>query len=171
MNLDEKQINIFHYPDGLAEIIDDEVQKRLPYNSYFFTLNFRKKTEYSYSVAFAFADYQIFTPKIKMYANYKETILGGSLLDGIIQGFKIFLKEEAVKRNIELNITTARLKKYLLLYASVQGELTFLGSTRWKLGTPKVQTEIKNFMYEELKLYFANNEDKTIHIIQTLQDE
>ena len=168
---DEKQINIFHYPDGLAEIIDDEVQKRLPYNSYFFTLNFRKKTEYSYSVAFAFADYQVFTPKIKMYANYKETILGGSLLNGIIQGFKIFLKEEAAKRNIKLNMSTTRLKKYLLLYASVQGELTFLGSTRWKLGTPKVQTEIKNFMYEELKLYFANNEDKTIHIIQTLQDE
>lgn len=168
---DEQQINIFHYPDGLAEIIDDEVQKRLPYNSYFFTLNFRKKTEYSYSVAFAFADYQVFTPKIQMYANYKETILGGSLLNGIIQGFKMSLKEEAVKRNIKLNISTTILKKYLLLYASVQGELTFLGSTRWKLGTPKVQMEIKNFMYEELKLYFANNEDKVIHILQILQDE
>ncbi len=168
---DEQQINIFHYPDGLAEIIDYEVQKRLPYDSYFFTLNFQKKTEYSYSVAFAFANSQVFTPKIKMYANYKETILGGSLLDGIIQGFKKFLKEEAVKRNMKLNISTTRLKKYLLLYGSVQGELTFLGSTRWKLGTPKVQKEIKNFMYEELKLYCANNEDRTVQILQILQDE
>ncbi|UTX48042.1 hypothetical protein [Chryseobacterium sp. MA9] len=167
---DEQQINIFHYPNGLAEIINYEVEKRLRYD-FFFTLNFLKKTEYSYSVAFAFADNQIFKPKIKIYANYQETFLGGSLLDGIIQGFKMSLKEEAVKRNMKLNISTTRLKKYLLLYASVQGELTFLGSTRWKLGTPKVQTEIKNFMYEELKLYFANNEDKAIHILQILQDE
>ncbi|MDR3023754.1 hypothetical protein [Chryseobacterium sp.] len=168
---DEQQINIFHYPNGLAEIINYEVEKSLLYDFYFFTLNFRKKTEYSYSVAFAFADNQIFKPKIKIYANYQETFLGGSLLDGIMQGFKMSLKEEAAKRNMKLNISTTRLKKYLLLYASVQGELTFLGSTRWKLGTLKVQTEIKNFMYEELKLYFANNEDKVIHILQILRDE
>jgi DNA gyrase/topoisomerase IV subunit B len=168
---DEQQINIFHYSDGLAEIIDYEVQKRLQYDFCFFTLNFQKKTEYSYSVAFAFVDSQVFKPKIKMYANYKETILGGSLLDGIIQGFKMFLKKEAAKRNMKLNISSSRLKKHLLLYGSVQGDLTFLGSTRWKLGTPKVQTEIKKFMYEELKLYFANNEDKAIHILQIIQDE
>ena len=168
---DEQQINIFHYPNGLAEIINYEMEKRLQYNFFFFTLNFLKKTEYSYSVAFAFADSQVFQPKIKIYANYQETLLGGSLLDGIMQGFKMSLREEAVKRSMKLNISTAKLKKYLLLYSSVQGELIFLGSTRWKLGTPKVQVEIKNFMYEELKLYFANNEDKAIRILQILQDE
>lgn len=165
----ELQINIFHYPKGLSEIIDFEIEKNFRYNSPFFKLNLNKKTDFSYSLSLAFVEGLSLKPRIKVYANYKETILGGSLLNGILQGFKKFLKEEAVKSNLKLNISNTKLKNHLLLYASVNGELSFLGATRWKLGTPKVQSEIKEFVYQELKFYFSDKKDKLNDIIDILQ--
>jgi DNA gyrase/topoisomerase IV subunit B len=168
---DELQINIFHYPKGLSEIIDFELVKNFRYDSPFFKLNFNKKTNFSYSLSLAFVGGWSLKPKIKVYANYKETILGGSLLDGILQGFRKFLKEEALKKNLNLNISNAKLKKHLLLYASVNGDLSYLGSTRWKLGTPKVQSEIKEFIYQELKSYFTDKENTITDILNALQDQ
>lgn len=166
----ELQINIFHYPKGLSEITDFELVKNFRYDSPFFKLKFDKKTDFSYSVSLAFVGGWSLKPKIKMYANYKETILGGSLLDGILQGFKKFLKEETLKNNLKLNISNTKLKNHLLLYASVSGELSYLGSTRWKLGTPKVQLEIKEFIYHELKSYFINKKDKLADILDLLKN-
>lgn len=166
----ELQINVFHYPKGLSEIVDFEIEKNFRYNSPFFKLNFNEKTDFSYSLSLAFVGELNLKPKIKVYANYKETIFGGSLLNGILQGFKKFLKDEAVKSNLKLNISNTKLKNHLLLYASVNGELSFLGATRWKLGTPKVQSEIKEFVYYELKLYFTDKEDELKDIIDVLQN-
>jgi DNA gyrase/topoisomerase IV subunit B len=168
---EEKQINIFHYPEGLGEIIDYELEKRFMHTSPCFKLNFKKDTTFSYSLAVAFIDSWHFKPKTKVYANYEETILGGSLLDGIVQGLKKFFREEALKRQMKVNLTSSRLKKHFLIYASVTGKLSYLGSTRSKLGTPKVQTETKKFLYEELKLYFANKSDKIEEILEAFQDE
>jgi len=167
----ELQINIFHYPKGLSEIIEFELVKNFRYDSPFFKLNFNEKTDFSYSLSLAFVGGWSLKPKIKIYANYKETILGGSLLDGILQGFRKFLKEEASKKNINLNISNTKLKKHLLLYASVNGELSYLGSTRWKLGTPKVQSEIKEFIYQELQSYFTDKENIITDILDVLQDQ
>lgn len=164
----EKQINFFHYPNGLAEILDLELEKRPEYDSAFFKLNFLKNTEFSYSLALAFVGGWNLKPKIKVYANYKETVLGGSLLDGIFEGFKKFLKEESSKRNLNINVGNAKLKKHLYFYASVRGDLKYLGSTRWKLGTPKVKTEIKEYVYEELKSLFKGKEDKITEMLEVL---
>ncbi|MFC7346383.1 hypothetical protein ACFQO9_06570 [Chryseobacterium zhengzhouense] len=166
----ELQINIFHYPKGLSEITDFELVKNFRYDSPFFKLKLDKKTDFSYSVSLTFVDGWSLKPKIKVYANYKETILGGSLLDGILQGFKKFLKEETFKNNLKLNVSNTKLKNHLLLYASVNGELSFLGATRWKLGTPKVQLEIKEFIYQELKSYFIDKKDKLADILDVLQN-
>ncbi|SFN83449.1 DNA gyrase B [Chryseobacterium oleae] len=167
----EKQINIFHYPKGLSEIIDYELEKSFSYYSSVFKLNFEKKTKFSYSLALAFVSSYWVKPKLKIYANYKETVLGGSLLDGIFQGLKKFLNEESSKRNLKLSIRTVKLQKHLCLYASVRGELTYLGATRWKLGTPKVQIEIKEFVYQELKLYFTDKESQVSGILDILQED
>lgn len=166
----ELQINIFHYPKGLSEITDFELVKNFRYDSPFFKLKLDKKTDFLYSVSLAFVGGWSLKPKIKVYANDKETILGGSLLNGIFQGFKNFFKEEALKRNINMNISNAKLKKHLLLYAAVRGELSYLGSTKWKLGTPKVQLEIKEFVYLELQSYFSDKEDELKNIIDVLQN-
>lgn len=167
---DNEQVNFFHYPKGLVEIIDFELKKNFLYNSIAFKLSFNKKTDFSYSLALAFVKSYWIKPKIKVYANDKETILGGSLLDGIFQGFKNFFKEEALKKNINMNISNAKFKKHLLLYAAVRGELSYLGSTKWKLRTPKVQLEIKEFVYLELQLYFSDKEDELKDVIDVLQD-
>ncbi|HBV18019.1 hypothetical protein [Chryseobacterium carnipullorum] len=167
----EKQINIFHYPKGLSEIIDYELEKSFSYYSSVFKLNFEKKTEFSYSLALAFVSSYWVKPKLKIYANYKETVLGGSLLDGILQGLKKFLNEESSKRNLKLSIRNVKLQKHLCLYASVRGELAYLGATRCKLGTPKVQTEIKEFVYQELKLYFADKESQVSGILDILMED
>ncbi|WP_099765927.1 hypothetical protein [Chryseobacterium sp. 52] len=167
----EKQINFFHYKNGLAEIIEYELKKNALYISPVFKLDFQKDTEFSYSLALAFVeDYGLKLNKIKVYANYKETILGGSLLDGIFQGLKKFFKEESLKRNLKLSVTNAKLRKYLFIYASVKGELVYLGSVKWKLGTPKVQTEIRKFVYDELKLYFTHKDEEIFEILKILQE-
>lgn len=167
----EKQINIFHYKNGLAEIVDYELEKRFLYNLPVFKLNFEKKTTFSYSLAVAFMDNYWIEPKTKVYANYKETILGGSLLDGILQGFKKFLRDESLKRNFKLSVGNAKLRKYLFLYASVKGKLTYSGSTKWRLETPKVKTEIKEFVYQELRLYFKDKDHKVSEILEILQEK
>lgn len=174
-NIDESsnelQINIFHYPKGLSEIIDFEIEKNFRYNSPFFKLNLNEKTDFSYSLSLAFVRDLSLKPKIKVFANYKETILGGSLLNGIFQGFKKFLKEQALKKNLNFNISNTKLKKHLLLYASVTGDLIYLGSTKWKLGTPKVQNEIKEFIYQELKSCFTDKENQLDEVLEILQDK
>jgi len=167
---DELQINVFHYPHGLSEITDFELVKNFRYDSPFFKLKFDKKTDFSYSISLAFVGGWSLKPKIKVYANYKQTILGGSLLDGILQGFKKFLKEMTLKNNLKLNISNKKLKNHLLLYASVNGELSFLGSTRWKLGTPEVQSEIKEFVCQELISYFADKDNELSDVLDILQN-
>ena len=166
----ELQINIFHYPKGLSEITDFELVKNFRYDSPFFKIKLDEKTDFLYSVSVAFVGGWSLKPKIKVYANYKETILGGSLLDGILHGFKKFLKEEALKNSLKLNVSNTKLKNHLLLYASVIGDLSFLGATRWKLGTPEVQAEIKEFIYQELKFYFIDKKDKLADILDVLQN-
>lgn len=165
----DQQVNIFHFPNGVSEIIDYELEKRFLYYSPFFKLDFQKETEFSYAVALLFFNnfYEAF--KIKTYANYKEATLGGSLLDGIMQGFQKFFKEEARKKNKRISVRSAKLKQHLFLYASVTGELTFLGATRQKLGTPLVQKESKEFVYQELKAYFADKDDELIEALRIFE--
>jgi len=167
----EKQMNIFHYPNGLSEKIDFELRQRMVNNDLVFRLNFDKKTDYSYSLAFAFVRGFWMEPKIKVYSDYKESTLGGSLLDGTFQGLRKFFKQESLKKNLKISITNAKLKNHLLLFASVTGKLNYLGATRAKLGTPEVQSEIKEFVYQELKLFFAYNETKLIEVLNILNND
>lgn len=166
----EKQTNIFHFSNGLSEKIDFELRARMLNNDLIFRLNFDKETEYSYSLALAFVRGFWMEPKLKVYSNYKESALGGSLLDGILQGMKLFFKRQSRKKNLNMSITNAKLKNHLILFASVTGELNYLGATRAKLGTPKVQLEIKEFVYLELQSYFSDKEDELKDIIDVLQN-
>lgn len=167
----ELQINVFNYPKGISEIVDFELSTIAFYDTSFFRINVNEETNYVYSVAIAFIGGWNVKPKTKLYANYKETILGGSLLNGILQGFKDFFNEESLKIGLNIRFSISDFRKHLFIFGSVTGDLIFLGSTRWKLGTPKVQKEIRQFIYRELKVYFENNKNQLLEIVDILQDD
>lgn len=165
----DQQVNVFHYPNGVSEIMDYEFERRFYYYRSFFKLNFRKKTDFSYALALTFFSNCYEFPKLITYANYNETTLGGSLSDGIVQGFQKFFEEEALKKNRKIRVHPAMLKKHILAYSSVTGDLTFLGATKEKLGTPLVQKEIKEFVYQELKSHFTDQHNQLTDILRIFE--
>ncbi|MGG9960756.1 hypothetical protein [Ferruginibacter sp. SUN106] len=155
---EELQRNVFCYPTGVLKQLDFILSKQL-YEKPLLRLNIEKQTDkFFYQIGICYAYLYIEKAVIKSYAGNTETYLGGSLPDGIIAGLIQAIKHAAQKDNLEITISKKLVLEDLNLIAAVKGEdLVFYGSTKRKLGMPKLRNEVKQIVFEEMTAYFEAN--------------
>lgn len=156
----ESQIRIFNYPRGIAHQLDYILGKQL-YAKVLF--RFERKVvidNYTYEICFAYIDIWLTQSYISTYDNNTELILGGSLVNGIIDGIVSAIKEIAEKMNEKIFINSKKAKEQLVLIASVKGkDFVYKGSTKSELDMPKMKKQVKNYIQSELMKHFNQNED------------
>ena len=154
----ELQRNIFFYPSGIFKQLDIHLLKQL-YGAPRFKYYIEKDTGiYSYKIGLCYGNLWPEKTLIKSFAGNVETHLGGSLLDGVLAGLIKTIKHFAKKENTGINISKKLVIDGLNLIAIVKGEnLVFAGSTKVKLGMPKLRKEVKEIVFEEMTAYFEAN--------------
>lgn len=154
----ELQRNIFYYPTGIFKQLDIHLLKQLygvPRLKYYI----EKDTGiYSYKIGLCYGNLWPEKTLIKSFAGNTETHLGGSLPDGVLAGLIQTIKYFAKKENTKINISKKLALEGLNLIAVVKGEnLVFAGSTKIKLGMPKLRSEVKKIVFEEMTAYLDAN--------------
>jgi DNA gyrase/topoisomerase IV subunit B len=155
---DELQRNIFFYPTGIFKQLDIHLSKQLhgvPLLKHYIEKDIGI---YSYKIGLCYGNLWPEKTIIKSFAGNTETHMGGSLLDGVLAGLIETIKCFAKKENVAINISKKLVTDGLNLIAIVKGDnLVFAGSTKIKLGMPKVRKEIKEIVLEEMTAYLNFN--------------
>jgi DNA gyrase/topoisomerase IV subunit B len=154
----ELQRNIFFYPTGIFKQLDIHLSKQL-YGVPRLKHYIEKDTGiYSYKIGLCYGNLWPEKTLIKSFAGNTETHMGGSLLDGVLAGLIKIIKYLAKKENTKITISKKLVIDGLNLIASVKGEnLAFAGSTKIKLGMPKLRSEVKKIVFKEMIAYFEAN--------------
>jgi len=165
-----KQKNVFHFPNGIFEQLNYAKYINSKYfNSYlndFKNIEIEKEEDgFQYRIGISFNDFWI-NDNIKTFAGNVETINGGSLKNGIIEGIYKVLNKLSKENSKILNISRKNIKKNTLIFASLKGdEYSFAGATKSELDMPKIKTAAYKMVIKELETYFIENSDNNINLI------
>ncbi|WP_153798524.1 hypothetical protein [Foetidibacter luteolus] len=162
----ELQRNIFCYPTGIFKQLDYLISQH-PYCLSSLRIDIDAEIDnYIYKIGISYVNIWCDMPLIKTYAGNIETPLGGSLNEGILNGLILSIKKIAQKESIEIVINRKLVKKQLVLIAVVKGKnFQFKGSTKTKLGMPKVKKDVTQLVYEHMKNHFDTNKNTTSYIL------
>lgn len=147
---DELQRNVYHYPKGIFSQLDYVLSSKWPPS---LRIDIESATgPFQYKIGMAYP----YPSSIKTYAGNKETYCGGSLKDGILEGFMLSVKKIAAKEKVDLLINKKRLAKRLTMIAAMSGEgINLIGSTNSEIDMPKVQKAVKALVCREIDHYLG----------------
>lgn len=151
----EEQRNIYHFPAGVFKQLD-RIIAGFPYTRPSIRVNIEATVNrFSYKIGIAYPNAGPDKPIIKTYAGNIETFLGGSFNDGILDGLITAVKDHAKKENTEILISRKLALNKFVIVAAVTGEdFTFTGSTKRKLGMPKLRKDVKQLVAKDMAAYF-----------------
>jgi len=166
-NRQEYQKNIFAFKRGVAEHLDALIAGKTYYQPMY---RYDLKTDingYSYQVSFCYHDVWFAKSYIRTFANNIETYLGGSLLDGVLHGMMDAIKRAALSQNIDIRISKKTITDGLILIAAVKGpDIIFHGSTKRRLGMPKIKKNIRLYIYKELTAFMEADQERATNLIR-----
>lgn len=160
------QRNVYHFPKGIFQELNDFILQQ-PYGEPFLKLEIEGQNEdYEYKIGIAYSTLWCDKTLVKTYANNKETYFGGSLLDGILEGLIVSIKDIALKENISISVNKKNVKQQLMAVGAVRGEnIVFYGSIQRTLGMPKLKKHIKQVVANKLTSYLESNSDAKDEIL------
>jgi len=155
---DELKRAVFYYPAGIFSEVEDYVAMH-PYSKSTMMVKIdADANELFYKICICYTNLPIEKSLIKTYAGNIETFLGGSLNDGIFEGFISAIKALAKKKNVSIAISKKIAARQLVLIAVVKGHgLVFEGSIKRKLGMPRVAKDVRQIVFNHLSAYFQAN--------------
>lgn len=164
---DELQRNVYHFPKGIFDEMDQQVAQ-LKYGGLAMRLDIEGESgAYKYQVSIAYVQLWPESTFIKTYAAFTETIWGGSLEQGVLDGLLLAFRESFAAKEPELKLTKKKLKKQLLVIAAVQGsKLVFTGSIKAALGMPRIRKDVKALVSEKVKAHLAANPGVTDELLE-----
>jgi DNA gyrase/topoisomerase IV subunit B len=152
------QKNIFHYPSGIAHLLDLNLAG-LPDPHTSFRLDLKTQTgKYNYQVSFCSASYWDDKGWTESFANNYNTVLGGSHVNGVADGIKDAIIALAENRKEKINISRKKVLKNFFIIVAVKGkDFTYAGSTRWTLDVPRIKNELHNYVFQNLLDHLSSN--------------
>ena len=164
------QKNIYDYPLGVSHQLDYEIGMRFYGHP---LLRFDFKTiikEYSYQISFCYMDSWLDKAKITSFADDKELIFGGSLIEGVLDGIIASVKKNHKIGEADINIDRKKVKEGLILVAAVRGKnLVFAGCTKEKLEMPRMRRQIRKYISSELTSHFHSQPDVANKFMDTFR--
>lgn len=155
----ELQQRVFYFPEGVFHQLDSILALE-PHQPDVFTLLKIQETinGYSYRIGLCYSHLYTQVFNIKSYAGNNHTYENGSLVDGILDGIKMAVKELAGKEKATVSISKKRLLDGLTIIASVTGkEYNWYGSTKHKLYMLEVRKTVKQLVSDRLTAYYSLN--------------
>ncbi len=149
----EKKVkNTFHNPNGTKHWLDFIINDNLVSKPVFRVDCNAIIDEYTYQISLAFCDTELQENKFLItYANSNELFLGGSLLQGVLDGVSKALKVLANQHNSSSIINYNTIKKHLILVAVFKGSnFEYNSATRSRIGMPNIRRASKNFIHQQL---------------------
>lgn len=164
---EELKRNVFYYPKGVFQQLDYYISQQ-HYEESFMRVDIEAEiNEYFYKIGISYSNLCPNKSVIKTFAGNTETFLGGSYNDGIIEGLILAIRKIAEKENATILINKKLAKEQLIIIAAVSGkDFDFEGSTKRKLGMPKLKKDVKELVFEQITNYFNSNpevKEKIIH--------
>lgn len=167
---EELQRNVFYYPSGIFKQLDDAIS-RLQCAHPWLKLNISSEIgNFSYNIGICYLNWQTQNACIKTYAGNTEMLYGGSLIDGILDGIIASIKALAYKENVDITITKKIVANRLMIMAQVRGkDIEYVGSTKSRIGMPKMRKEVKKLVSDHLTTYFHVNPEITQRLLSDLK--
>lgn len=152
--------NYFHFPEGVLYLFEKAKQEALGKPNFSLTYDeIFNGNKYQLGIAFRTDWYP--SPNIISFANDIETIYGGSLVDGIIDGLVTGCKK-FVRENYPETFKIKRKKFYngLILVGAVRGqEFKYGGSFRETLDEKDIQKKVKKIVETLVFDYLSNHKE------------
>jgi DNA gyrase/topoisomerase IV subunit B len=102
----------------------------------------------TYQIALGFSNDADAQPVIRTFANQHETIGGGSLLDGVLEGIRHVMRLFLQTQTVQPRIRRSQITKHLVLIAAVEGhDFEYLHPTKDKLHAPQVAHAAREIVY------------------------
>lgn len=164
----KQQINEFHYEGGLKEFIKYINEGKDVLHEPIYINKTNKKLDVDIEISFQYIN--DYVKSIHSYTNNINTVDGGTHLDGFKSGFLKAINK--IGRDLELiknNFLSGDMEEGLTSVVSVRiTEPEFEGQTKGKLGTSYVRAAVDQIVFEELEVFFKENEETTREIIDKL---
>jgi DNA gyrase/topoisomerase IV subunit B len=166
----ELQRTVLEYPDGMKRKLDHVLADQWNKNHH---LRFDLKHEangYSYQLHFCYKPSWPPTHSVQSYANNYETVLGGSLVNGVLYG----IKKAVLEMNVEIAkpLGKKKLMQDIVLFAGVKGtDFRYAGATKWTLDMPAIQNDICDYVYLKVKERIAENKEDADFLKQQFEKE
>ncbi len=154
------QKNIYNYPLGVSHHLDYEIGMQF-YGHPLLRLDLKTIIEeYSYQISFCYMDSWPSESKMTSFADNKELMFGGSLIEGVLDGIIASVKKNHKGGEGDINIERRKIKEDLILVAAVKGEnFVFSGSIKEKLEMPRMRRQIRKYISSELTSHFHSQPD------------
>ncbi|MBI1226573.1 MAG: hypothetical protein GC192_15175 [Bacteroidetes bacterium] len=153
--------NYFHYPQGIFYLFERAIDATLGHPEIKMTYDGKIGANH-YQIALACRTDWFPEPNIISYANDNHNINGGSLVDGVLEGFL-----EACKKYVDIHkltnykISEEKLMNGLIVVCAVRGEnFIYGGSFRETLQDDLVKEQSKVIMADLAFDFFENNKEK-----------
>lgn len=163
--------NYYHFPEGIAYWYNRKCNDVLGTPEFKITYDdFYNNLEFQIILAYR-ADWYP-QPNVLSYSNDLLNSCGGSLNEGVLDGFIIGCRR-FVKEN---NLTQFKIKKKkffngLILICSVRGrKFRYAGSFNERLDDEPVKKKVKKLMTEKTMKYMTENKEKTMNFLWRFDD-
>lgn len=161
-----------HFPDGIfciaEQIKAEKYSTVLLENTFEGTMG-----NYTYQIAVGYRNSWSEDAYIRSYANDDESVLGGSLIEGVLAGltdaFQTYIETNSTQSMV---ITSDKIKKHLFLIGAVRGNLiTWEGSFRFKIHEPQIFEDTKKIAFELGQQWIYKSTDQVDKLINWWKPE
>jgi DNA gyrase/topoisomerase IV subunit B len=153
--------NYYHFPQGIFYLFEKATAEVLgkPEIKLTFEQNINSN---KYQIGLAYRTDWFPVPNIESFANDVHTVCGGSLVDGILDGFysacKVYAKGKKIKK---LNINRKKLLNGLIIVCAVRGNnFVYGGSFKEILEDNEVKKQVQKIIHDLVLCYFEEEKNK-----------
>lgn len=164
----EKARAIFHYPDGLWDLL--KIEKLKGIGDTYLDAHLEWETDSSdLEVAFAFREYEVDEPFILSFANARKTWEHGTHVDALLQGLTFGVMQYFQKYNLTqaYRISEKGIKESLIAILNINLEhAQYSGCVKNKLANTEIIKPIADYISELLFQKLETNSEEREKLIQ-----